>query len=102
MSDAGGEGENSGTDEVAAVLARLPPVGTPTDKDCAGCGLAIHVGQHYIRVAVMFDTAGLEAISLLRLPDGIPWTAIAHDPLCGGIALLRAAKDEIFTDVFNR
>lgn len=79
--------------------------GTPTDKRCAfaGCGRVIAVGQHYIRAHVLFDTAGMEAVTLLRLPDGPMWTDIFDHPICAALALAMAGLDDpLFTDVFDR
>ncbi len=100
VGDAGGSREEElGRSEKVAAL----PAETRTEKSCAGCGLPISTGQHYVRVAVMLDTAGFELLNVLALPDGIVWSAICDTPACAGIALLKAARTEwIFTDVFGR
>jgi hypothetical protein len=79
--------------------------GTPTEHRCAYtvCSRPIGVGQHYVRAAVLFDTAGMEIVRLLRLPDVAMWTAIFDTPRCAALALLCAALDDpLFTDVFDR
>lgn len=67
------------------------------------CNRPIGVGQHYVRAAVLFDTAGMEAARLLDLPDGMMWSDIFDTPVCAGLALAVAGmRDPIFTDVFER
>lgn len=74
-----------------------------SSKPCDGCGRLIVAGQHYLRVFVMFDTAGMELVRLIQLPDGPSWTGIFDTPLCAGLALVLAAeRDPFFTDVFRR
>jgi hypothetical protein len=71
------------------------------DQSCAGCGKVILAGQHYLRVAVLFDTAGMESMRIIDVPS-VVWSCIADDPLCAADALRAAAETELFADVFRR
>lgn len=72
-------------------------------RRCAYCKTPIIPGQHYVRLAVLLDTAGREIISLLDLPDSPMWSKIFDEPACAGIALVLAGtREEFFTDVFGR
>lgn len=63
------------------VEVELIPVGTT----CDGCGSPIVEGQHYLRLAVVFDTAGMDSARIFDIPPA-----------------LAGRKDELFTDVFGR
>ena len=84
---------------VAFLQERMQSPGRP----CDGCNRQIVPGQHYLRLAVIFDTAGMEVSTMLRLPDGVMWSRIFDDPACAGLALILAGeRDPLFTDVFRR
>lgn len=89
---------------VLAVLEKLgpdsPAPGTPSGTACEFCLTAIVIGQHYVRVAVLADTAGLERA--FDTPT-VLWSGIFDHPICGGIALAKAGgTDPMFLDVFGR
>ena len=68
---------------------------------CEFCGSEIVKGQHYVRLALMIDTAGLERTAL-DVPE-VPWSGIFCTPVCAGIHLAKQASvDEVLTDVFGR
>ena len=84
------------------VVPFLQGVTSDETRPCDGCGRPIHAGQHYLRLAVLFDTAGMENVRLLSVPE-VLWSGIFDDPACAADALRAAAEtDELFTDVFRR
>lgn len=81
-------------------MADLPAPGTPSGQVCPVCHLPIRVAQHYVRVAVLADTAGLE--NALEAPT-VLWSGIFDTPACGGLGLMQAAStDPMLLDVFGR
>jgi hypothetical protein len=69
---------------------------------CEFCSSPIAPGQHYLRLAALFDTAGREARTAFALPEAL-WSGIYDTPLCAAFGLARAGlTEEIFTDVFAR
>lgn len=80
------------------VQIELIPAGTT----CDGCGTPIVEGQHYLRLAVLFDTAGMDSVRIFDVPT-VSWTRIYDDPVCAGLDLaLAGRRNELFTDVFGR
>lgn len=85
---------------LAALGPDSPAPGTASGNVCEFCGLPIVIAQHYVRVVVLGDTAGLEGA--LVTPT-VLWSGIFDHPSCGGIALAKAGiSDEVLTDVFGR
>lgn len=83
------------------VVPFLQTLVAETGAPCDGCGKTIAAGQHYLRVAVLFDTAGMENVRVFDVPT-VVWSGIYDDPVCAGLALVKAAETELFTDVFRR
>lgn len=89
-------------DPERGVVPFLQGLTSDETRPCNGCTRPIRAGQHYLRLAVLFDTAGMENVRLLNVPE-VLWSGIFDDPVCAADALRAAAEtDELFTDVFRR
>lgn len=68
--------------------------------ECGHCHQPIARGQHYLRLVILFDTAGLEAV--FAVPE-VAWSGIFDRPDCAVLGLVAATRDEpVFADVFER
>ena len=83
------------------VVPFLQSLVAETGQPCDGCSRMIAAGQHYLRVAVLFDTAGMETVRVFDVPT-VVWSGIFDDPLCAADALRTAAESDVFADVFRR
>lgn len=69
-------------------------------RRCELCHQEIVDAQHYLRLAVIADTAGLERP--LEAPH-VVWSGIFDSPACAGVGLARDAhEDPILVDIFDR
>lgn len=70
--------------EAARNVAALAAVGSHCDY--GPCGREIVEGQHYVRLAAMVDSAGMDTYRIFDVPT-MTWDGIYDTPACALLAL---------------